>query len=132
MFKVQNQQEVHYWDFDVDFYINGEFARVNLTDEVESDSINIHKLVFLIMKRLNHISTYFEDRTAYINLVSDDDEVILHLEFNILENKEFLESLGFREPYNIWQAEDGSYCLEEALIFENLPKFLEHFIKDHK
>lgn len=132
MFKVQNQQEVHYWDFDVDFYINGEYARVNLTDKEESDSINIHKLVFLIMKRVHHIYSYFEDKTAYINLVSVNDDVILHLEFNVLENKEFLESLGFKWLDTMWQAEEGSYCLQESKIFENLPALLEHFIKDHK
>ena len=134
MFKVQNQQEVHYWDFDVDFYINGEFARVNLTDREEFESINIHKLVTLIMKRVNHIATSFNEDKALINLVSDDDEVILNLEFNILENLEFLKSLGFVESENIWRStgKNPTLVLEEECVFNNLPALLEHFITERK
>jgi hypothetical protein len=134
MFKVQNQQEVHYWDFDVDFYINGEFTRVNLTDREEFESINIHKLVTLIMKQVNHIATSFDEDKALINLVSDDDEVILNLEFNILENLEFLKSLGFVESENIWRStgKNPTLVLEEGCVFNNLPALLEHFITERK
>nr|DAR64719.1 MAG TPA: hypothetical protein [Caudoviricetes sp.] len=134
MFKVQDLQEVHYWSFDVDFYINGEFARVSLTDKDEFESINIHKLVSLIMKQVNHIATSFDDNKALINLVSDDNEVILNLEFNIPENLDFLKSLGFVESENIWRStgKNPTLVLEEECVFNNLPALLEHFITERK
>ena len=134
MFKVQDPQEVHYWSFDVDFYINGEFARVNLTDTEEFESINIHKLVSLIMRQVSHIATYFDNNKALINLVSNSSGVILNLEFDIVENFEFLKSLGFVESDVIWRStgKNPTLVLEEECVFNNLPALLEHFITERK